>query len=67
MNMNIIRIRAALGLAFALVGILIAAELAAKPAPLNQKALGLGFAGVLIALGLVRIRMYLKARSEAAR
>ena len=29
--------------------------------------LGLSFAGVLIALGVVRIRMYLKARSQVSR
>lgn len=65
MSLGIMRIRAILGVAFAVAGVVIGGELALKPAPLNQKLLGLAFAGVLIALGLVRIRMYLKAKAEA--
>jgi hypothetical protein len=62
MSLTVARVRAVLGALFAAAGILIAVQLLAKPAPLNQKAMGLAFAAVLIALGVVRIRMYVMTR-----
>ena len=67
MNLTIVRVRAAIGVAFAIVGVVIMGELLVKPAPFNQKLLGLAFAVVLVALGIVRVRAYLAARRSADR
>ena len=55
MNPTIVRVRA-------VIGLVIGAELLAKPAPLNQKLLGLAFSAVMVALGVVRVRTYLALR-----
>ena len=62
MNLAVLRVRALLGAAFAVVGSIIGIELLAKPVPFNEKLLGLAFAGVLVALGIVRVRTYLSLR-----
>jgi hypothetical protein len=61
-NVAIARIRAVIGVAFAVVGVVIIGELLVKPVPLNQKLMGTAFAAVLVALGIVRVRTYLAAR-----
>ena len=61
MTLGIARIRAILGLVFALLGVGIGVEILVRPGP---KLLGLAFAVVLIALGTVRVRTYLKMRGE---
>ena len=66
MSLTVARVRAFLGALFAAAGILIAIQLLVKPVPLNQKAMGLAFAAVLIALGVVRIRMYVVTRQRLA-
>jgi hypothetical protein len=66
MTLGIARIRAILGTVFALLGIGIGAQLLLRPGPMNQKMLGLAFAVVLVGLGAVRIRMYLKMKRELA-
>jgi hypothetical protein len=57
-NPTIVRVRAVIGAGFAVIGLVIGAELIAKPAPLNQKMLGLAFSAVMVALGVVRVRTY---------
>jgi hypothetical protein len=64
MTLGIARIRAILGAIFALLGAGIGVELLARPGTLNAKMLGLAFSVVLIGLGVVRVRMYLKIKSE---
>ncbi len=59
------RIRAIIGAAFAVLGAAIAVRLLLNPEPFGQKILGLGFALVLIALGVVRVRGYLALRRTA--
>ena len=61
-TLAVARIRAIIGAAFALLGAGIAVQLLLRPEPLKQKLLGLGFALVLIALGVVRVRGYLALR-----
>jgi hypothetical protein len=61
-NPTIVRVRAVIGAAFAVIGLVIGGELLAKPAPLNQKLLGLAFSAVLVALGVVRVRAYWMSR-----
>jgi hypothetical protein len=63
-TVGIARIRAILGGIFALLGAGIGIELLLRPGTLNAKMLGLAFSAVLIGLGVVRIRMYLKIKSE---
>jgi len=58
------RTRAIIGAAFALLGFGIAVQLLLRPEPLKQKLLGLAFAFVLIALGVVRVRGYLLLRNS---
>ena len=58
MNPTIVRVRAVIGAGFAVIGLVIGGELLAKPAPFNQKFLGLAFCAVMIALGIVRVRTY---------
>jgi uncharacterized membrane protein len=58
-------IRAVLGGVFMLFGIAIGVEILLRPEPFKQKPIGLAFAVVLIALGFVRVRAYLKLKSEA--
>ena len=64
MSLGIARIRAILGAIFALLGAGIGVELLLRPGALNSKVMGLAFAAVLIGLGVVRVRMYLKIKSE---
>jgi hypothetical protein len=66
MTLGIARIRAILGIVFALLGVGIGAQLLLRPGAMNQKMLGLAFAVVLIGLGTVRVRMYLKMKAEQA-
>jgi hypothetical protein len=63
-SLGIARIRAILGAIFALLGAGIGVELLLRPGALNSKVMGLAFAAVLIGLGVVRVRMYLKIKSE---
>ncbi len=65
-TLAVARIRAIIGAAFALLGAGIAVQLLLRPEPLQQKLLGLGFALVLIALGVVRVRGYLALRKTQA-
>jgi hypothetical protein len=37
-----------------------------RPGAFNAKLIGLAFAAVLVGLGVVRVRMYLKIKSELA-
>jgi hypothetical protein len=62
--LQVAKIRAGLGILFALLGAGIGIEILFRPEPVNQKLMGLAFAVVLIALGTVRVRMYLKIKSE---
>ncbi len=63
MTLGIARIRAIIGVVFALLGIGIGAQLLMRPGPMNQKMLGLAFAVVLVGLGSVRVRAYLKLKN----
>jgi hypothetical protein len=63
-TVQVARIRALIGAAFALLGAGIAVRLLLIGEPFNQKMLGLGFSIVLIALGIVRIRTYLAVKRE---
>jgi len=67
MNRTIARIRAAIGVAFAIAGLFIMGQLLLKAAPFNQKLMGLAFAAVLVALGVVRVRAYLLTRPGTER
>jgi uncharacterized membrane protein HdeD (DUF308 family) len=51
---------------FALLGVAVGVQLLLKPGPFNAKLIGLAFAAVLVALGVVRVRMYLKIKRELA-
>jgi hypothetical protein len=62
--LQVAKIRAGLGILFALLGAGIGIQLLFRPEPVNQKLMGLAFAVVLIALGTVRVRMYLKIKRE---
>lgn len=64
MTLRVAKIRALLGIIFALLGVAVAVQLLLRPGAMNQKTLGLAFAAVLIALGVVRVRVYLKIKSE---
>jgi hypothetical protein len=66
MIMRVAKIRAIVGIAFALLGLVVGVRLLLGPGAMNAKLLGLGFSGALIGLGLVRVRMYLKIKSELA-
>ena len=66
MTLGIARIRAILGSIFAVLGIVIGGQLLLRPGPFNEKMLGLAFAVVLVGLGAVRVRVYLKIKSEQA-
>jgi hypothetical protein len=63
-TLRVAKIRALLGIIFALLGVAVAVQLLLRPGAINQKTLGLAFAAVLIALGVVRVRVYLKIKSE---
>jgi uncharacterized membrane protein HdeD (DUF308 family) len=63
-TLRVAKIRALLGIIFALLGVAVAVQLLLRPGAMNQKTLGLAFAAVLIALGVVRVRVYLKIKSE---
>lgn len=65
--MNVLRIakiRAILGIVFALLGLAVGVQLLIRPGAMNAKFLGLAFAVVLVGLGVVRVRMYLKLKSD---
>jgi hypothetical protein len=64
-TLRVARIRAILGVIFALLGVGVGVQLLLRPVAMNQKMLGLAFAGVLIGLGIVRVRMYLKIKDTA--
>lgn len=66
MTLRIAKIRAILGVVFALLGLGVGVQLALRPGAMNQKLLGLAFAAALIGLGAVRVRMYLKMKSDLA-
>jgi hypothetical protein len=57
------RYRAITGLVFGLLGIVLAVEIALRPAPPGNKIAGGLFALVAIALGAARVQQYLKART----
>jgi hypothetical protein len=59
-TLRIARIRAVIGGIFALLGLGIGVEILLRP---GDKRMGLAFAAVLIALGVVRVRMYLKMQA----
>jgi hypothetical protein len=63
MTLRVAKIRAFLGIAFMLLGIAIAVHTLVQPGP---KPMGLAFSVVLVALGFVRVRTYLKLKSELA-
>jgi hypothetical protein len=63
MTLGIARIRAILGIVFIVLGLGIVVGILVRPGP---KTLGLAFAVVLMGLGAVRVRTYLKMKSEAA-
>jgi hypothetical protein len=64
MTLRVAKIRAILGIVFALLGAGIAVNLLLHPGQMKEKWLGLAFAVVLIGLGVVRVRMYLKVKNE---
>jgi hypothetical protein len=64
MTLRVAKIRAFLGIVFALLGLAVGTQLLLRPGAMNQKMLGLAFAAVLIGLGVVRVRMYLKVKEE---
>jgi uncharacterized membrane-anchored protein len=66
MTLRVAKIRAILGMIFALLGLAVGIQLLLRPGSLNAKLLGLAFAAVLIGLGVVRVRMYLKIKSDLA-
>lgn len=61
MNLRLAKIRAVLGAFFVVLAVAIAVEILVRPGP---KLLGLAFAGVLAALGVVRVRTYLKLKNS---
>jgi len=66
MMLRVAKIRAFIGLVFALLGLAVGVRLLLAPGTMNAKLLGLAFSVVLIGLGLVRVRMYLKVKSDLA-
>ena len=64
MTLRVAGIRAILGIVFALLGLIVAVKLLISPGAINQKYLGLAFSCVLVALGVVRVRVYLKIKRE---
>ncbi|MGA2393273.1 MAG: hypothetical protein ABSH03_07990 [Candidatus Lustribacter sp.] len=62
-RLRLAKIRAALGCLFVLFGLGIGVEILVRPGP---KLLGLAFAVVLVALGVVRVRAYLLLKNELA-
>jgi FAD/FMN-containing dehydrogenase len=59
------RIRAISGAMFGLCGIIVAVELAIKPAPGNAKLIAFALPVVMVALAVVRIRDYFRARAAS--
>jgi hypothetical protein len=57
------RYRMISGVIFSILGVVIAARIIALPGALQNKIAGFGFALVAIALGIVRIVQFVKARS----
>ena len=66
MTLQQARIKAVIGIVFLILGIAIGIELLLRPGALGTKLFQLAFPVVMIALGLVRVRMYLKVKSELA-
>jgi hypothetical protein len=64
MTLRVAKIRAVIGIVFALLGLAVGVQLLLRPGPLSSKLIGLAFAAVLIALGVVRVRMYLKLKND---
>ncbi|GAC1537825.1 MAG: hypothetical protein NVS2B17_10970 [Candidatus Velthaea sp.] len=56
------RMRAISGGVFGILGIVIAVQIALRPAPWNTKLFGFAFVAVALALCIVRTRDYLRAR-----
>jgi hypothetical protein len=65
-TLRVAKIRAVLGGIFAILGVAVGVQLLLRPGAMNQKMMGLAFAAVLIGLGVVRVRMYLKVKSDLA-
>ncbi len=58
----VLRFRAVFGLGFLLLGLVMAWRVGFAAAPAQNKLIGIVFALVMIALGVVRIRDYARAR-----
>ena len=59
-----LRYKAIFGLAYVGFGLLAAYRVFFWPAPLSAKGIGLAFAVALVALGVVRIRAFARARAD---
>jgi len=59
------RMRAISGAMFGVFGIIVAVELAVKPAPVNAKLLAFALPVVMVALAVVRVRDYLRAKAAS--
>jgi hypothetical protein len=66
-TLRVAKIRAVIGVVFALLGIAVGLQLLLRPGEMNQKLLGLGFAAALVGLGAVRVRMYLRVKNGSLR
>lgn len=62
-TLQVAKIRALLGILFGGLGVAVGVRTLLTPGP---KLMGLAFAAVLVALGFVRVRMYLKVKNELA-
>ncbi len=61
----VLRFRAVFGLGFLLLGLVMMWRVALASAPAQNKVIGLVFALVMIGLGVVRVRDYVRARRGA--
>ena len=59
-----LRYKAIFGIAYVLFGLLAGWRVLYWPAPANAKLMGLAFSAVLVALGVVRIMNFARARNE---
>ena len=62
-TVQVAKIRALLGILFGVLGVAVGVRTLMTPGP---KLMGLAFSVVLVALGFVRVRMYLKVKNELA-
>jgi len=60
------KIRAVIGIVFALLGIGIGVQVLLRPEAFSAKLWGLLFSALLVGLGAVRVRMYLKLKNTTA-